>query len=237
MARFIFMLVLIVVAALANEPSTKVEEHNEKQIQCSNAINDRLDQLAKIVNETNDQVVELRKLVEQHFKSSNATDKPGQQDLTVNQTQDQLNDRCNKIVRTQNLTTLPNGKKYFFSYPTHLYEANWTQANEICTRQMGMNLATIKDQADFDAIWNEAKTIQNNGWWLSARKYTKGDGHTDFYWHDQTLLAESNHGAWRLIQPGGECVYIYTPAGVKKFSATVCNTVWYFVCELPADCY
>ncbi|XP_059470052.1 uncharacterized protein LOC132193417 isoform X2 [Neocloeon triangulifer] len=149
----------------------------------------------------------------------------------------QLNDRCNKIVRTQNLTTLPNGKKYFFSYPTHLYEANWTQANEICTRQMGMNLATIKDQADFDAIWNEAKTIQNNGWWLSARKYTKGDGHTDFYWHDQTLLAESNHGAWRLIQPGGECVYIYTPAGVKKFSATVCNTVWYFVCELPADCY
>ncbi|XP_059469979.1 uncharacterized protein LOC132193365 isoform X2 [Neocloeon triangulifer] len=232
MARLILMFVLLVAATLASQTSTKavesrkiVEEHHEEQTKFSNATNERLDQLTKTVHQTNSQVskgeeklrelknenTELRQIVNKLFNAS----------------------RCNKAWRTQNLTTLSNGKQYFFSYPTYRHLANWTQANEICTHQLGMHLATIKDQTDLNAVWDETIRLKNWVWWLSARRSNLS---TDFHWHDGTALEKSSSLFGRK-DADGQCVSINCIHKTKTLSGRNCSFPLFFICEVPEECY
>ncbi|XP_059477343.1 uncharacterized protein LOC132197802 [Neocloeon triangulifer] len=137
-----------------------------------------------------------------------------------------------------NLARLSNGKKYYFSNP---YTCNWTEANERCKR-MGLHLATLKDEADLNATWTEAKKRETEAkkwafgdWNLSAKNYGTGEK-SDYRWHDGSELPQ-NSTLWRDdANKIKSCAYFYT-GNTVKLSGGTCSLKKYFICELPSICY
>ncbi|XP_059477344.1 uncharacterized protein LOC132197803 [Neocloeon triangulifer] len=136
------------------------------------------------------------------------------------------------LARSHNLMQLSNGKKYFFSYPTREY---WSVANEKC-KEMGLHLATLRDEADLDATWTEANKRIHGNWWLSAKNYAN-QGKYNVRWSDGSEL-EENSILWSddVYKLRG-CVYFKT-SHTKKLKISYYNTnYFYYICELPTECY
>ncbi|XP_059488579.1 uncharacterized protein LOC132204225 [Neocloeon triangulifer] len=136
--------------------------------------------------------------------------------------------------RLANLTTLSNGKKYLFSYPT--YYGNWNFAKETCSKN-GLQLATIRNLVDAHVVVAEIKkNYGGHGCWVSAKNSGIG-GRKEFRWHDGTKLELSSPLWTGGVAKNDECVFIYDYSSEGKLNCNECTTYYYFICELPSECY
>ncbi|XP_059471016.1 collectin-12-like [Neocloeon triangulifer] len=223
MARFLSLIVLLLASALANEFSNKPEESEFRREMLTNLnkTNEKLDQLMRIVL---NQPVEMRKLVEeQNDKLIKSADQRFNQLFRI-----RFSSKCN-LARLSNLTLLSNGKMYSF-HPT---AATWNSANETCSKK-GLHLATIKDQNDAQVVAAEGRRLdEGNTWWVSAKNL---ESEKDFRWQDGTKL-ELDSPLWTDgAGKTDDCVRIYNWAK-GKLSSAKCSAYWYFICELPSECY
>ncbi|XP_059476995.1 uncharacterized protein LOC132197620 [Neocloeon triangulifer] len=138
-----------------------------------------------------------------------------------------------RSISLESLIGLSNGKKYYFSWPLH--KLKWVDAKAKCI-EMGLHLATVRSQADLDAIWEEAKSRQDYKWWWVSAKNFGSEDNLDFRWHDGTELVQ-NSTIFEEVSLGGECVNFNTSSTKKKLEAWPCYYYYYFVCELPTQCY
>ncbi|XP_059470701.1 C-type lectin domain family 1 member B-like isoform X2 [Neocloeon triangulifer] len=215
MLRFLLIFVGLVTTILANNP---------QQIDTSSKI---LEELTKNANETSEKLNRLTKLVYDQEKTLKSFDQK-LNDL-AKQTNKQFED-VNSFVRCAPdslLTALPNGKKYLFS---HSSSVEWKEANETCTKQ-GLLLATIKDEDDASVIASVGRRISpHRGWWVSAKN--SGGEKKDFRWRDGSKL-ELDSPLWaRDVDKADDCVRIH-----NKLDSLPCDSHWYFICELPTECY
>ncbi|XP_059471078.1 uncharacterized protein LOC132194042 [Neocloeon triangulifer] len=255
MARFVFLLVSLVVAVLASESSTKASQ-SEEILNNLNTTNEKLDQLIKQVletrklveeqneklikfsNETNDRLAQLDSIVNQHHNQAEEKRKNDEEKLNalaniterhIQFFQSRFPTHCN-VARSAILKTLSNGKKYFF-HPT---QANWNSANETCSNQ-GLQLATFRDQNDAQVVAAETSRIYDGGCWVSA-KNSVIRGEKDFRWRDGTNF-ELNSPLWKdkpsMLE---DCVYTFNWAK-GKLNTWSCTKSLHFICELPSECY
>ncbi|XP_059482435.1 C-type lectin domain family 4 member F-like isoform X2 [Neocloeon triangulifer] len=261
MARIFLLIVLLVAAALANEPSNKQQESEFQQemLKNLNKTNENLDRFMRSVYE---QVVVTRKAAEEQnealIKFSVATnDRLDQMAKTtleyVKQVGKQQNQKldalanltehhiqifqtrfpphCN-LARSSKLTLLTNGKKYFFS-PTF---TNWNSANETCAK-MGLHLATIRDQNEALIVATGGKTFYpGNSCWVSAKNQGRGS-EKDFRWSDGTKLALNSPLWMDKADKKKDCVLIYHGWNKGKLNGNICTINQPFICELPNECY
>ncbi|XP_059471009.1 uncharacterized protein LOC132194002 [Neocloeon triangulifer] len=209
-----------------------VEEQKEELVKFANATNDKLDQLAKNADQRYNQV--SKKDSEFEEKRKNDREKV---DALANFTERHIkhfhirfSSKCN-LARFSNLTVLSNGKVYSF----HQTRANWNSANETCSKK-GLHLATTKDSNDAQVVAAEAKRIHSsNVWWVSAKNQGSGS-EKDFRWRDGTKL-ELESPLWMdSADKTKDCIYTHNwPKG--KFYSSNCTNNYYFICELPSECY
>ncbi|XP_059482051.1 uncharacterized protein LOC132200542 isoform X2 [Neocloeon triangulifer] len=143
------------------------------------------------------------------------------------------------IARSNNLTQLSNDKRYYFSHPN---QANWTVANSTCT-EMGLHLASLKNQVDLSIVWHELKrfTNENHIWWVSAKDFSTVDRHHDFQWFDGTKI-DINSELWSPKDKGRSgcvrLVYGNNTSWTDKLYRGSCSEHWgVYICELPSECY
>ncbi|XP_059470841.1 uncharacterized protein LOC132193906 isoform X2 [Neocloeon triangulifer] len=122
MARLISLIVLLVGAGLADESSNK-----DFQLE-----------LLKMLNETNQKLNLLTKLVHDH--AEDAENQFGDVRKTL---------KCLRASSAKT-TLLSNGKMYSFQ----LVEKSWSSANETCEKQ-GLHLAKIRDSDDLKLVLEE----------------------------------------------------------------------------------
>ncbi|XP_059476290.1 uncharacterized protein LOC132197194 [Neocloeon triangulifer] len=136
-------------------------------------------------------------------------------------------------LHVKKLTRLSNGKKYFFSNPATY--GNWTFADEKC-KEMGLHLATIRNEVDLNAVVLEAKKKKNDFgcWWLSAKNYGNHIS-INFLWHDGSELEDSS-ALWRENANKKECVCSFIADPNKKLQGLPCTLKAFFICEHPAEC-
>ncbi|XP_059470806.1 hepatic lectin-like [Neocloeon triangulifer] len=233
------VLMLFILASVLAENSAKTRELEmlEELTKNWNEMNEKLNRLSQIVydqmrnfNESNQRLNDLAAVAE---KRQNQNFEELSQKLGNLATQQQhehdaikLSIKC--LGKSANLKTLSNGKKYSF---LHVTAVNWTLANETCTN-LGLNLATIRDQNEAEVVAEEAqRTNYHNGWWVLARN--SGE---DFHWQDGTKL-ELDSPLWKDgADKSQDCVRIYNWNGGKLDSLS-CAELRFFICELPSDCY
>ncbi|XP_059468797.1 uncharacterized protein LOC132192725 [Neocloeon triangulifer] len=227
MARFVFLLVLLVAAALASESATKAQE--SEQLKIFNEMNQKLKQLTKLVHDQ----VEVANQRHNQTLESLAENHKHLEDIETTL-------RCVKARAGAGLTLLANGKSYSFQ----LASKNWSSANETCVKQ-GLQLATIRDEYDLMRVVRQGREVDRdiNSWWVSAKNSANGDV-KDFRWHDGTQL-ESNSTLWKKDDQANEdCVRIYyylNPYNRNSFTNAQlyrhsCTESTYYVCELPSEC-
>ncbi|XP_059474243.1 uncharacterized protein LOC132195942 isoform X2 [Neocloeon triangulifer] len=210
----------------AVESRKVAEQQNEELIKSSNATNDRFDQLAQIVDQRLNQILESVKQVEEERKNDRE-----QLERHILDFQTRFPPHC-KLTRSSNLTLLSNGKKYFFSYPIR---AQWASAKELCTEK-GLHLATITDQNDAQVVAAEGKRIvSNKGWWVSANAIESGSG-KDFQWHDGTQLRLDSPLWTDNGDKTKDCVRIFDWSD-GKLDGFECTNYHHFICEMPNECY
>ncbi|XP_059476223.1 uncharacterized protein LOC132197148 [Neocloeon triangulifer] len=140
------------------------------------------------------------------------------------------------LARAAKLTQLANGKKYFFSDYDYNHE-NWNVANETCAN-MGLHLATVRNQADLNALragTKQRRTFNRKNWWLSAKNYGGGREKYNIRWHDGSEL-EQNSPLWSAGARKKDCVVFQTDSNILM-SGYHCSSYHYFICELPTECY
>ncbi|XP_059491159.1 C-type lectin domain family 4 member F-like [Neocloeon triangulifer] len=213
MARFVLLLAGLI--ALASISTTEAQE--SEQLKIFNEMNQKLNQLTKLVH---DQVE------------------------VSNQRQKQLEDiqkalRC-VGARVGGLTLLSNGKSYSF----HQAGKSWSSANETCVKQ-GLHLATIRDREELLLVLEEANKVDRytENWWVSAKNAATGS-EQDFRWQDGTQL-ESNSTLWGNGDHENEdCVrihYYFSSYDAKSYTSGKlfrhpCTETSYYICELPSEC-
>ncbi|XP_059471007.1 uncharacterized protein LOC132194000 isoform X2 [Neocloeon triangulifer] len=261
MARFFLLIVLLFAAVLANASSHKVVETRkvaEEQTKLANATNDKLDQLAKNVDQHQDQTMErieeaakenkqLLKTVNERLDNLENQNNQTLEDVKrQNQKLDELSKIAERLVqlfeekfspqespcnlsRSASLKTLSNGKKYHFNKTA----ITWAGANETCS-QMGLHMATITNLTDAQVILEEGeKSFGGHNWWTSA---TNQASEKDFRWHDGTKL-DLDSSLWRVNADKTEdCVYIADWVN-GKLSTWLCSGKSNLLCELPGKCY
>ncbi|XP_059470939.1 uncharacterized protein LOC132193958 [Neocloeon triangulifer] len=145
--------------------------------------------------------------------------------------EEESKDVCN-LARSTNLTTLSNGKKYFFSYPT---QGNWSEAKKGCAER-GLHLTALKNRIDLDAVYQKATQIATwKSWFLGAKNYGTKDK-LEFRWFDGSKL-EENDKLWADdADKKRGCVRIISSSSSFLLEAT-CSVKKNFICELPSECY
>ncbi|XP_059489689.1 uncharacterized protein LOC132204861 [Neocloeon triangulifer] len=132
------------------------------------------------------------------------------------------------------LTTAANGKQYFFSNPIQTF---WPEANKSCADK-GLHLATVSNRIDLDAVHQKAREIhRGEEYWVSGKNF--GDqNHLDYRWLDGSKLEESSDlWASGTVKNYG-CVEIRAYEFSNLYSASCSgNRKSFFICELPSECY
>ncbi|XP_059476617.1 killer cell lectin-like receptor subfamily B member 1A [Neocloeon triangulifer] len=124
-----------------------------------------------------------------------------------------------------------NGKKYYFQLlETDPFLENWQIQKEKCERK-GLELVTIKDEAELKVITEHALTLEDYVWWVSAKNYGDENNY-DFRWLDGTKL-EKNSPLWASNAEKNHCVYLWN----QKLWASSCNSNQRYICQLPKQCY
>ncbi|XP_065331462.1 uncharacterized protein LOC135933942 [Cloeon dipterum] len=154
----------------------------------------------------------------------------------------QQKSNCQRI--SLNLTTLPNGNKYFIPRTQAKYRMNWYQAKDFCANN-SMHLASPKNQNELSSLYRRIKEIHgsNTKWWLSASDVGRTTG--DFRWHDGRALPKDS-SMWYAddLEPDSfgkgfeACVNVATYKRTKLTddACTANSENYYFVCEPPAGC-
>ncbi|XP_059489691.1 uncharacterized protein LOC132204862 isoform X2 [Neocloeon triangulifer] len=244
--RLLLGLLAILIPVLTTNPtnnyqSTKAQEREK--------LAEFQQELTKNVKETNDKLNDLAKLVDERFNQTMQKATTNQELLQIviqklNHLAQIPDNELGKIKkfhvpinctlpRLSTMTTATNGKKYFFSYPT---EAFWAVANESCAER-GLLLATVSNQIDLDAVHQKAREIKRGDeWWVSA-KNLGGESQLDYRWHDGSKLEQSS-ALWAngTVKNRG-CVEIRTYEFSKLYSASCSTEKSHYICELPTECY
>ncbi|XP_059471012.1 uncharacterized protein LOC132194004 isoform X2 [Neocloeon triangulifer] len=220
MARFSMLILLLFAAALANESSNKVVETRkvaEEQTKLANATNEKLDQLAKTVEQHHNQTLEY--VMQQNQKLDQF---PKEMIISA---------QC-MLARSATLHTLSNGKKYHFNRTS---DNTWFAVNETCAR-LGLHMATITDLRDAKVVSEEGERIIGSyAPWVSAKNQGRGSKR-DFRWQDGTKL-ELNSPLWEHdADKTQDCVYIFK-GNKNKLNTLQCFATSRILCELPRECY
>ncbi|XP_059486728.1 uncharacterized protein LOC132203175 [Neocloeon triangulifer] len=151
--------------------------------------------------------------------------------LTISENRTKVTKSNCDRARLANLQNLPNGKKYFF----HHTSFDWFRAHDTCNN-MGLRLATLKNQEDIEEVFNAGRNIDKwSIWWLSAKNQGFGD-QMDYRWHDQTILDIDSSLWYSYANKRSDCVHL-THSDNGKLNSLSCSMERSFVCELPTECY
>ncbi|XP_065352468.1 C-type lectin LmsL-like [Cloeon dipterum] len=130
------------------------------------------------------------------------------------------------------LTTLANGKKYYFSNKTN----NRQNSLEFCEGNK-MHLASPKTREDLELLHNKAKSIGTaKDWWVSLSN--EGHAKDDFRWHDGERVA-LNSTLWDKFEQEPDqytgatdvCAYINTNSQIGLWDYYCADSTNSFICE------
>ncbi|XP_065331668.1 CD209 antigen-like protein E isoform X1 [Cloeon dipterum] len=160
-------------------------------------------------------------------------------DADTNQIVSQLAKKLQCEPNPLNLTTLANGKKYFFS----AFEVDWYEARRFCESNK-MHLAAPKTVEELALFFEETKKVTSPEacWWVWAMAASAGGRESgEFWWGDGEVLAE-NSALWSGGDPNDAkkgknvCVYVNNQAN-EKLRDYSCAEIQRFICQLPQYCY
>ncbi|XP_065352720.1 C-type lectin domain family 4 member F-like [Cloeon dipterum] len=137
-----------------------------------------------------------------------------------------------------NLTSLANGKKYYFS----AFEVDWYEARRFCETNK-MHLAAPKTVEELALFFEETRKVTSHAnWWVWAMAASDGGRSSGkFWWGDGELLAKNS-----VLWSGGDpnfvnkaknvCVHVNNQAN-EKLRDYSCSDTHRFICQLPQYCY